>query len=489
MPSRLTSRPALTVGMLALLALLAWLPVLWIGPTADESGYLMIARQWSHGSSLYGDYWVDRPPLLLILFSLAAAGGGTTALRLLGMTAVVVSVLLAARIGRLAAPADRTAPVVGAATATVFLADPLFGRGAVNGELLALPLVLSGLTALLEARARPGRRGATAWWAAAGAAAAGAALVKQNFVDVFLVAAVLLLVPVAGVRRLRAAAALVAGAAGVVTGVLAYAASRGTDPAGLWEAVVVFRVDAGRVIDAAASGATPLRAARLGLVLAVSGGLALLVLGARRLLRAPTPDGLDLRLAAVVLVTWEVVAMAAGGSYWLHYLTGIVPGLVVLTTVAADGPAAAQASWRRWRTRLLGWATAVTAVALVVVALFPVPTKERVAAYLDDHAHRGDTAVVAFGKPDILYGAGLDSPYPLLWSLPVRVLDPHLLRLGRVLASPDRPTWVVAGRAGLSGWGLTPARRVLDTFERHYRAVAEVDDMVIYLVRARGAAS
>src|SRR3712207_8637438 len=41
----------------------------------DEGGYLLIARQWHTGGVVpYGDYFVDRPPLLLLLFWIAEIG-------------------------------------------------------------------------------------------------------------------------------------------------------------------------------------------------------------------------------------------------------------------------------------------------------------------------------------------------------------------------------------------------------------------------------
>ena len=51
-----------------------------------------------HGS-LYGDYWVDRPPLLLALFKLAVLGGddGVRALGALAAVALVIAVTLLAR--------------------------------------------------------------------------------------------------------------------------------------------------------------------------------------------------------------------------------------------------------------------------------------------------------------------------------------------------------------------------------------------------------
>ena len=69
--------------------------------TSDEGGYLYLAAQWAPGgSSLYGDYWVDRPPLLIAFFAGADALGGRIALRLLGVVLAVVSVLLAHQVGR-----------------------------------------------------------------------------------------------------------------------------------------------------------------------------------------------------------------------------------------------------------------------------------------------------------------------------------------------------------------------------------------------------
>ena len=61
--------------------------------TPDEGGFLVVASQWHvGGTSLYGDYWVDRPPLLIGLFRLADLTGGLTALRLIGALAAAVTV-------------------------------------------------------------------------------------------------------------------------------------------------------------------------------------------------------------------------------------------------------------------------------------------------------------------------------------------------------------------------------------------------------------
>ncbi|MCW2832425.1 MAG: hypothetical protein JWN68_378 [Nocardioides sp.] len=473
----------LVVGS-GVIALLAWLPTWWLPASADESGFLMVASQWHEGTSLYGDYWVDRPPLLIILYATADAAGGLGALRVLGCLAVFVSVILAGLIGRLASPAPG-APLAAAATATVFMGSPLFGRGVVNGEVLALPFVLAGVAALLAARgeARAGR--SAVLWAAAGAAAASAALIKQNFLDVFFVAAVMLALPVVGVLRARVGAAFVLGAGLVLALVLLVASSRGTTPAELWVAVVTFRIDANQMIGSSASSATPLRAARLGLVLVLSGAVPLLVLAARRLVRSAATDGLDIRIAAAILVAWEVLSVALGGSYWLHYLMGLVPGLVLVAALVTVSSPIGSAVWQRTSTRLLTYSAVVSLGSLFWVAIFPAPTHEDVSAYLTAHGRTGDTAVVAFGKPDILYGAGMSSPYPMLWSLPVRVLDPQLHQLARLLGSHARPTWLITSRLGLAGWGLDPSGSALTEFADNYQRVAEFEGLVVYRTRVR----
>ncbi|MCW2785780.1 MAG: hypothetical protein JWP74_2297, partial [Marmoricola sp.] len=81
-----------SVPAIALTAFLLRLPYLGAPAGSDEAGYLTIARQWhGAGPSLYGRYWVDRPPLLITLFQLA--GAGLPAVRLLGALAAAIAVL------------------------------------------------------------------------------------------------------------------------------------------------------------------------------------------------------------------------------------------------------------------------------------------------------------------------------------------------------------------------------------------------------------
>jgi hypothetical protein len=470
----------------------AWLPNLARPLSPDEGGFLLVAAQWSPGSSLYGSYWVDRPPLLIGFFQLADLGGGKPAVRLLGVVAVVASVLLAARVGRLAAAQRPAAPAFVAATAAVFVTTPLFGATEVDGELLAVPWVLAGMVAVLGALNDLERRPSRTWswrWVVAGAAATAAPLVKQSMADVFVLAATAigwLLVRHRPRAALAALTAFVLGATCLLGSVLIWAASRGTDPGGLWDAVVVFRVHAAAVISASANSATQHRAVGIVASFAMSGAVlviaAAFVPGRRWQLsgRTPTTSLPDLRLLAGTVLVWEAVAVVMGGSYWLHYLLGTVPGLVLATSAIAGlhprrtGPVAIVFIY----CAAVGVATTVG----IAVGDRALSSDVAVARYLYQHKAPEDTAVVAFGNPAILESAGMSSPYPQLWSLPVRVRDPELIAFTRVLVGRDRPTWVVVNGSTLSTWGVN-AGRAQPVLDRQYRLVDTAGDYRVYRLR------
>src|SRR5918995_6697985 len=95
--------PAIVALLATLLAIGAWLPFLRSVLMPDEAGYLIIAQQWGPGRSLYGDYWVDRPPLIIWMYTLVAPfvtvghtpdGATVPAIKLLGAGVAGVSVLL-----------------------------------------------------------------------------------------------------------------------------------------------------------------------------------------------------------------------------------------------------------------------------------------------------------------------------------------------------------------------------------------------------------
>ena len=467
------------VAGLAVAACLGWLPFLDRSLSADEGGYLIVAEQWSSGSSLYGDYWVDRPPVLIAIFALADVLGGTIPLRLLGTLAVVATVVLAALLGRASAPGSARAPLVTAATAAILCATPLFGGSVVNGELLALPFVLAGMATLVTAHTAQRLPEILMWGLAAGACAAVAVLVKQNVVDVFVMAVALL---ASRSRSVRALAAMSAGAVVTTAAVVAAAATLGTDTSELWDALVTFRFEAAEVLAASAGEAARGRLGSLLLALLFSGlPLVVAVLAwrgrARTVLEGRPGSPPDLRWPAYAVLGWELVVVALGGSYWLHYLMGLVPGVVLLAAAAAQRAPTAP--------RVVAAAYVFAALSTLGVigwlGLHPIDRPEdAVVDYLADTASPGDTAVVVLGAANALREPGLDSPYPYLWSLPARVRDPDLHDLNAVLAGPQRPTWLVIRHPALEPWGLdfTEAQQQVDA---HYTEVTVQDAFTVYL--------
>jgi len=343
------------------------------------------------------------------------------------------------------------------------------GSRIVDGELLASPLVLGGLAALLASYGGGTGPRVVLLRALAGALAAAAFLVKQDMLDVFVVVAVLA-VHTLRRRGFRAAAGevLPIAAAAVLTAtvVAGGAALRGTSLTGLWEAVVTFRFAAAGVV-----GYSGPRLAGLGHAYVASGALAvtavaaLVCLGSRRHEPGHVPTSVPWGFAALALTSWELIAVLAGGSYWSHYLVGLVPGITLLVAVALRAPG------RLARLALTASLTYAVVACAVSASIHPTPSTaptedQVVASYVRHHARAGDTVVVAFGHADIVRDSGLASPYPYLWTLPAFVKDPRLLALDRLLTSRSAPRWFVAG-GDLAQWG-PPGVMVQHTLVSHY---------------------
>ena len=368
----------MAVGLVAVLTAAARLPFTALPLSSDEGGFLLVASQWSPGRSLYGNYWVDRPPLLIAFFGLADRLGGTVPLRILGTTAG--GGLGAARRadrpprrppGRSRRVGIRSCGAARRAHRRRLPGQPALRLLEVDGELIAVPLVLTGLVLLLRAEAQPAPAHRAGWLAAAGAAGAAAALVKQNEIDVLVFAAVgaLTLLRSRGVRRACGDLAAVAAGALTLTGlVLVVAVWRGTDLGALWEAAVSFR----RPCQRASSGRRPdghhgpLPAASCWPG-AVSGAVALPLLVAARLGRLRRGPLRPVLWPALAVLGWEVVSVLAGGSYWLHYLIALVPGLVLCAALVGSGRGVVLALARTG----VAYAVAVAAVATTYLLVHP----------------------------------------------------------------------------------------------------------------------
>ncbi len=480
------TRRRLPLGVLAaaLAVALARLPFVdgWLG--RDESGYLAVGQQWhAGGTSLYGGYWVDRPPLLVSVFRLAAVLGGAVPLRLIGVVAAVVSVVAVGWTAhRLAGPRAAT---WAALVAAAFLVSPLSGATEVDGELLAAPFVAVGFAAVVGALSTPSRRRAVAAGACAGAAGVAAVLVKQNMVDVFVFGGVagLLTARYVGPAHLTRVAAGVVGGGALVAGVTAlWTVAHGTSLAGVWFAMYPFRLAANRVMAAHPSSAAVGREHTLLLDGALSGMVLVVALLVTSVVRARRDHPSSSRasglaravpVALAATVAYDVVSIYLGEGYWSHYLIQLAVPLALAAGLAAD---------RRPRpARIAGGVVVASAAAAVLVAgPHPLPVGgNALGAAIGAVSAPHDTIVTIWGHSDVTRASGLRSPYPYLWYLPARTLDPHVRLLSTTLAGRAAPTWFVDwSGTGLHGVDTT---RLTAALRHDYHRVADVQGVKVFL--------
>ncbi|OUZ12730.1 hypothetical protein BHE97_00520 [Aeromicrobium sp. PE09-221] len=475
------TRPRLLFVALAIVvAVASRLPRLSHPLTPDEAGFLIVGRGWSSaGAQLYGAQWVDRPPVLIAIFRFAEQAGGMYALRLIGVVAAALTVLLAARVA--VRIAGHAAAIPAAWAAALMVATPVVANGRVDGELLAAPFVLAGLSAAVAALA-PGVSRRTAFLRAclAGVAGITAMMIKQNFVDVAVFAAVAGLVallrreidwPKARVLMLG----FLGGAAAALAVILLWSWSRGTSPAELYEALYPFRIEASRVIDEGAASVIE-RRSRLRLALVLGGAVPLTIIALPLLWRRGSAAVWGL----VAVVAFGLFSVAAGGSAWLHYLIQLCGPVAVLTGVAA--------ATYRLRGRLVVAGGLALVLVAGVVAQVQQPdrptqlTRERSGEAIAAVSEPTDSIVVFPYGSNIAYASGLDTPYPYLWMLPAIVRDTDLSTLGGLVRGEDPPTWIVLTTQPdrWPSYGFTGST---DLLEDRYTEVGELCGRPVYLLR------
>jgi len=472
---RIVLLPWWTVGAVAGLAVLARLPFLGHAPGPDEAGFLLVGGQWDGpGFSLYSEYWVDRPPLLITIFRLASELGGLTALRLIGCLAVLLVVAGSAQVaGLLAGPqAARWAAIVAAALCL----SPLLGGYAVNGEILAAPFIVAGFLMAVAALHAHSHLTAAVFAALGGVCAVSSVLIKQNLADVAVFAfvayfAAWLLTEISRRRLLVLVASSTAGTLAAISLASVWTTRHGTPLNGVFDAMYPFRIRAADVIArTGSSGAVENLSGLLGAAVLSGIGVILVLLG-RDVLKRQRRNALTWALLATLL--FGVASVLLGGSYWHHYLIELIaPVAIAVGVVTVEGR-------RRSRTVIIYAAVAAVIAWGVTLALPSTGTGETVGTAIKRASEPGDTIVSAFGHPDIVLTSGLESPYEYLWSLPVRTLDPELDDFYALLTGSEAPTWLVV-RPGLRSWEL-PLERIDRVMERDYREAAEICGLTIYV--------
>ena len=243
---------------------------------------------------MYGPYWVDRPPLMIVLFKLGVLGGDR-GVRVLGAVAALALVLLIALLAR-AVAGEQAARIAGLLAALLTGSVAIMAVYTVGELLAAVPSTLSVLCLVLAHRSRQ-----TRFVFAAGAAAMSAVLVKQSFLDAGFAGCVFVIVSAVLDRevRVRWPVAYAAGAAAPLLVVLVWLAAAQVSVSFFAYTMFGFRLDLLRTL-ADSSLPLHLRIKQLeepswdsGLTLVLVGSLA----GFVALLSRPRPAG-DVRCLA-----------------------------------------------------------------------------------------------------------------------------------------------------------------------------------------------
>jgi hypothetical protein len=178
-------------------------------------------------------------------------------------------------------------------------------------------------------------------------------------------------------------------------------------------------------------------------------------------------------LALAATVAYDAVSIYLGQGFWSHYLVELAVPLALAAGLAAE---------RRPRpARVAGGLVVVSAAGPVLVAgPHPMPVGGNalgaaIRAVFAPH----DTIVTIWGNSDVTHASGLRSPYPYLWYLPARTLDPHVRLLATTLAGRAAPTWFV----DWTGTGLhgTNTSRLTAALRHDHRRVADVHGVKVFL--------
>jgi hypothetical protein len=263
---------------------------------------------------------------------------------------------------------------------------------------------------------------------------------------------------------------------------VAWLAHAGVDLGVAWRDLVGFRGDALEVVWSNRPRASLLRALLLVVLAGVSGVLAV-VIGWFAGLRERSLPGGPVTAAVTALLLYGPLAILAGGSYWPPYLLQLTPAVVLAVASGAAASSRAARWLRRGGRAVVAVAVLGTVLSAIGYAVLPWTwSGQRVGEWLAASRSPGDTGFVAYGHPLVLETADMASPYPYVWSVPMRTFDPDQSRLRATLAGPDAPEWLVRINA-LNSWDIDASGRLRELVERRYREVAQVCGHEVFLRR------
>jgi len=475
------------IGSIALRARFITTPL-----SADEGGYLAVARAWASGEALYTEAWVDRPQGLLLLFRFwdRATGGSSEAIRVMAILFGCIAVAAVAY--TVFAIAGRWAAGVASILVAVASANARIEGFIANGELLAGAVAAAGVAAACAYLFR-GR--GQSWLFVSGVLAACAMSLKQSGFDGFL--AVMLCLVAGGLTGerswrhvIRECAVCVAGLASVLSALLIHGILLGFSS--WWYALAGYRIGGLNASDGDwhRFGITGWIAAPTILPLLVASivGLVAWLAHDRRITRSN-----------VLLPAWVFFASLAfitGGLFHRHYW-------VTLTFPLAAAAAVGIAGSRRLRinSHLMIAVTCVVAIPSListsqVIVLDPgaaallahddprLVINEQVGQWYIEHRTSDSTLYALCASAALYASADAIPPYPYLWLDGVQHGKGAQEQLVELFAGDHPPTFVVEYQNVAL---CNPSGRIGALLYQRYDTAATVDGARILMLRDRNA--
>jgi hypothetical protein len=458
------------------------------GLTVDESGYAYVASRWTDAAGgIYGDQFLDRPPLLVALYRGALAFADVAGVHLLATISVLALVALVGLATKYVCNDDRGAAVA-MLVAAALASSPMLGAIAANGELLAAPFAAGALVCLFVTFDGGQRRWLPAFLA--GICAAGASLIKQSNVDMafagMFVATIITVLPIGPTAHLRMRAraaipgALLAGLALPWLLTLVWAQIWGPGISEMFDALVGFRTDAIAAIGSTSEVASTRRALQLLAVALFAGMIPLLMTSVRPAMRELAGrNKLPHALVLATSITIAATTIAAGGSFWRHYLVQLIVPLSVLAGVAMSK-----------RSRTIGFELAVVAtviVSVVSVAIsyewnsrYPFYANELAVSQTIAHsANDSDRIFVLYGRASVVRESGLESAMPYQWTLMMRARHDAIPMLKETIGSEGAPEWIVQWH-GFNSWKLDRSDELENLVRGRYEVAGSICGKTIW---------
>ena len=460
--------------------------------SADEGGYLAVARAWASGKALYTEAWVDRPQGLLILFRFwdRITGGSAEAIRVM---AILFGCLAVAAVAyTVFAIAGQQAAGIASILVAVASSNARIEGFIANGELLAGAVAAAGVAAacayLFRGRGR-------SWLFISGLLAGCAFSIKQSGFDGFL--AVTVCVVAGGLtgertwrEALRECALCIAGLVTVLAALLIHGIVSGFSS--WWYAVAGYRIGGLNASNGEwrRFGVTGLIAAPtiVPLLVAAIVGLVVWLPRDRRITRS--------KVLVPAWVCFASLAFITGGLFHRHYWVTLTLPLAAAASVGIAGCRRSRINSRMLIavTCLVALPSLISTSGVIVVdrseaALVAhddprLVVNEQVGKWYREH-RTPDSTLYALCASAALYAyADAIPPYPYLWLDGVQHGKGAQEQLVDLFSGDHPPTFVVEfQRASL----CNPTGRVAALLYQRYESAANVAGARILVLRDRAA--